>query len=91
MNKTSYTSIDELVKIPRLQSISIGKDGRVVSYVRRTSDLANNAYRNHVWAYEIDGQKHYPITTGKSESSNPAWAPDKSYLAYIEETCGKYP
>lgn len=85
MNKTSYTSIDELVQMPWLQSISIGKEGKVISYVKRTSDLSENVYRNHVWVYEIDGQKHYPITTGKFESSNPVWAPDKNYLAYIAE------
>lgn len=85
MNKTSYTSIEQLAQMPWLQSISIGKEGKVVSYVKRTSDLAENAYRNHVWIYEIDGQKHYPITIGKSESSSPAWAPDKRYLAYIVE------
>lgn len=85
MNKTSYTSIEELVQMPWLQSINIGKDGKVLSYVKRTSDLGENVYRNHVWVYEIDGQKHYPITTGKSESSNPAWATDKNYLAYIAE------
>ncbi|MEW8956892.1 prolyl oligopeptidase family serine peptidase [Clostridium sp.] len=85
MNKTNYTSIDELVQIPWLQSISIGKEGNVISYVKRTSDLSENVYRNHVWVYEVDGKKHYPITTGKFESSNPVWAPDKNYLAYIIE------
>lgn len=85
MNKASYTSIEEIIKIPLLQSISIGKEGKVVSYVKRTSDLSENVYRNHVWVYEIDGQKHYPITTDKSESTSPAWAPDKNYLAYIVE------
>ena len=85
MNKTSYTSIDELVQMPWLQSISIGKEGKVISYVKRTSDLSENVYRNHVWVYEVEGQKHYPITTGKFESSNPVWAPNKNYLAYIVE------
>ena len=85
MNKTSYTSIEELIQMPWLQSISIDKEGKVVSYVKRISDLAENTYRNHVWIYELDGQKHYPITIGKSESSSPAWAPNKRYLAYIVE------
>ncbi len=85
MNKASYTSIEELVQIPSLQSISIGKEGKVVAYVKRTSNLAENEYRSHVWVYEIDGQRHYPITTGKSESSSPAWSTDKSYLAYIAD------
>ncbi|WP_027631534.1 S9 family peptidase [Clostridium hydrogeniformans] len=85
MNKTSYTSIDELVQMPWLQSISIGKEGKVIAYVKRTSDLSENVYRNHVWVYEVEDQKHYPITTGKFESSSPVWAPNKNYLAYIVE------
>lgn len=44
-----------------------------------------NTYRNHVWVYESEGQKHYPITAGKIESSSPKWAPDKDYLAFLAD------
>lgn len=85
MNRTSYTSIDEVVRIPSLLSVSVGKNGKYAAYVKRTPDLTENIYRNHTWIYEEDGNKHYPITMGKHESDKPAWAPDNSCLAYIAD------
>lgn len=85
MKKAGYTTIDEVVEIPGFQSISIGKAGSYAAYVKRAPDWTENAYRNHVWIYEVEGKKHYPITKGKNESTSPLWAPNCSYLAYMAE------
>lgn len=85
MNKAGYTSIDEAVEIPRFHSVSIGHSGKYVSYVKKTPDRTENAFRNHVWVYEAEVQRLYPITNGKNESNNPAWAPNNSFLAYTAE------
>ncbi|MDF2674540.1 MAG: putative prolyl oligopeptidase family protein [Clostridiales bacterium] len=85
MEKIRYTTIDEVVEIPGFQSISIGKAGRYAAYVKRAPDWTENAYRNHVWIYDVEGKKHYPITKGKNESTSPLWAPNCSYLAYMAE------
>lgn len=85
MEITKYTTIDEVVELSGFQSISIGMGGKYAAYVKRTPDWTENTYRNHVWVYEAEGKKHYPITKGKNESSNPLWAPNSSYLAYIAE------
>ena len=86
MSETSYSSIEEVVQLPSFSSISINNQGKMISYVKKNPDLVKNTYRNHVWIYETEGQMHYPITTGESESSSPVWAPDKNYLAYIAQT-----
>lgn len=82
MEKAKYSTIDEVVAIPGLQSISIGMDGRYAAYTRKTPDLVENQYREYVWVYEAEGKRHYPITSGKCESTSPKWAPGCSYLAY---------
>lgn len=89
MEKLGYTTIDETIELLGLQSISIGKDGKYAAYVKRIPDWAENVYRSHIWIYEVEGRRHYPITKGKNESTNPLWAPNCSCLAYISEVGDK--
>lgn len=77
-----YTSIEEAVELPSFSSISISEDGGFAAFVKRTVDWKDNAYRSHVWVYEKEGERLYPLTTGKSESNSPAWSPNRNNLAY---------
>lgn len=85
MDKNKYMKIEEVVSLPWMESVSISEDGRYASYVKRTTDWKDNAYRNHIWVYESECKRHYPITTGKNESNNPLWSPKNNYLGYITE------
>lgn len=85
MNKNKYMTIEDVVSLPWMESVSISQDGMYASYVKRTTDWRDNAYRNHIWVYEKKSKIHYPITTGKNESNNPLWNPKNNYLAYTAE------
>lgn len=85
MSKNKYTTIEELVSLPTMESTSISEDGKYAAYVKRTTDWNDNAYRNHIWIYEKESKRHYPITTGKNESNSPSWNPKNNCLAYTAE------
>ncbi|WP_035287850.1 S9 family peptidase [Clostridium sp. KNHs214] len=85
MDKNKYMTIEDVVSLPWMESVSISEDGMYASYVKRTTDWEDNAYRNHIWVYEKERNIHYPITTGKNESNNPLWSSKNNYLAYTAE------
>lgn len=85
MGDKKYTTIEEVIALSRIESVSISEDGKCAAYVKKTTDWKENTYRSHIWIYEKESKKHYPMTTGKNESSNPAWAPVNNYLAYTAE------
>lgn len=79
----NYLTIEEVISIPSLQDTSISEDGKSVAYVRRAPDWEDNSYRQHVWVYEGNFDKSYPITVGKIESLHPRWSPDSQNLAFL--------
>ncbi|WP_399207993.1 S9 family peptidase [Sutcliffiella rhizosphaerae] len=84
MKKNSnYLTIEEVISIPEFQDTSISEDGQRVAYVRKTPDWDNNTYRQHVWVYDGNIDKSYPLTIGKNESLHPRWSPDSQNLAYL--------
>ena len=58
-------------------------DGKNVAFVKRTANWEDNTYRNHVWIYEKDKGKSYPLTTGDIDSIHPLWSPDSKSIAYL--------
>lgn len=80
-----YTSIEETLSLPSLDSICISEDGKFTAYVKRTTDWKDNSYKYHTWIYSKDSEKSYPITTGISESTSPNWSPINNYLAYTSK------
>lgn len=86
MDKNMYMSIDEVVSLSEIQNIAISEDGQNVAYVKTTTDWKDDAYRNHIWIYENESKRHYPISVEKNESDRPAWCPKNNLLAYIADT-----
>ncbi|MGF7060443.1 S9 family peptidase [Brassicibacter mesophilus] len=82
-NNGKYLTIEEIVALPSLENVSLSDNGENVAYVKKSTDWENNKFVNHVWIYEKEGDKHYPLTTGQCESSHPLWSPDSKLLAYL--------
>ncbi|UOQ45974.1 S9 family peptidase [Halobacillus salinarum] len=83
MNGANYLSIEEVISIPKFMETAISDDGRYAAYVKQTADWEENAYVNHVWLYNREAGKSYPLTIGKNESTQPRFSPDSKYLACI--------
>lgn len=89
MSNKHYTSIEETLSLPNLDSICISEDGKFTAYVKRTTDWKNNSYKYHTWVYSQDSGKSYPITVGSIESTSPNWSPINNYLAYTTKVLEK--
>lgn len=83
MNPKKYFTIEEIVSIPSLGSVTVSDDGRKVAYVSRTANWDENSFENHVWIYDNQSESTNPITLGKIESSSPAWSPSSQHIAYL--------
>lgn len=83
VSEKTYLSIEEIISLPTVSSTNISDDGKNVAFVKRTANWEDNTYRNHVWIYEKDKGKSYPLTTGDIDSIHPLWSPDSKSIAYL--------
>lgn len=83
MNEKTYLSIEEIISLPALSSTNISDDGKNVAFVKKTANWKDNTYRNHVWIYEKETGKSYPLTIEDIESTCPLWSPDSRDIAYL--------
>ncbi|KMJ60038.1 peptidase S9 [Bacillus sp. LL01] len=83
MNEKTYLSIEEIISLSTLSGTNISDDGKNVAFVKRKANWKENKYRNHVWIYEKDKGKSYPLTTGDIESTYPLWSSDPRDIAYL--------
>ncbi|MED0998267.1 S9 family peptidase [Bacillus mobilis] len=79
----TYLSIEEIISLPAVSSANISDDGKNVAFVKKTANWRDNAYRNHVWIYETDKEKSYPLTNGDIDNTHPLWSPDSKNIAYL--------
>ncbi|RIU88534.1 alpha/beta hydrolase family protein [Oceanobacillus picturae] len=82
-DEKTYLSIEELLSLPTLSGINISEDGKNVAFVRNTAEWKDNLYRNHVWIYEKNKGKCYPLITNEIEGTFPLWSPDSRHIAYL--------
>lgn len=83
MNEKTYLSIEEIISLPTLSGTNISDDGKNVAFVKKTANWKDNKYRNHVWIYEKDKGRCYPLTTRDIDSTYPLWSPDSRNIAYL--------
>ncbi|MED2181702.1 S9 family peptidase [Bacillus wiedmannii] len=83
VSERTYLSIEEIISVPALSSTNISDDGKNVAFVKKSANWEDNTYRNHVWIYEKDKGKSYPLTNGDIDSTHPLWSPDSKAIAYL--------
>ncbi|WP_430787328.1 S9 family peptidase [Virgibacillus flavescens] len=80
-----YLSIEEMVSLPQFQDTAVSDDGQRVAFVKQTTDWDEDAYVKHVWVYERESGKSFPLTAGKQQSTQPRFSPDSQTVAYISK------
>lgn len=83
MTNKTYLTIEEMINIPTLSAPAISNDGQRIAYEKRVTHWDDNIFLKHVWIYDERQGYAFPLTTGKTESTAPAWAQDSTTLAYL--------
>ena len=82
-------TIDQLVSLHRAGSPVISPDAARVAYTVRETNWDDNAYETEIWIADVATGATRQLTNAKKSSSNPAWSPDGSRLAFVSDRTDK--
>src|SRR5437764_1268124 len=82
-------TIQDLLGAIRVTDPQLSPDGRLVAYVRTTTDVATGRRNADIWAVPADGSGPPRLLVGGEKTENtPRWLPD-GRLAFISNRCGE--
>jgi dipeptidyl aminopeptidase/acylaminoacyl peptidase len=76
---------EDLWRIPRVGTPVPSPDGRRVAVVVTTFDLADNKGRGRIWLVPLEGGEPEPLTSSSQDSTEPAFSPDGSRIAFVRK------
>ena len=82
-------TIDEILKVERLESPVISPDGRFVLYAMSGAVVAENRRVTDLYVVAADGSKTWPLTSDGLPKSSPRWSPDSRFVSFLAEDAGK--
>jgi len=82
-------TIDEILKVKRLESPVISPDGRFVLYAMSGAVVAENRRVTDLYVVAADGSKTWPLTSDGLPKSSPRWSPDSRWVSFLAEDAGK--
>ena len=75
-------TFDDLIKLHRVSSMDVSRDGKWVAFAVATPDLDANRHVSNVWMVSTADGDPLQVTQGGHDSS-PAWSPDGKTLAFL--------
>jgi dipeptidyl aminopeptidase/acylaminoacyl peptidase len=75
-------TFDDLIKLRRISSIDVSRDGKWVAFAAATPDLEANRNVSNVWIVSTGGGDSLQVTQGGRDNS-PVWSPDGKTLAFL--------
>jgi dipeptidyl aminopeptidase/acylaminoacyl peptidase len=83
-------TIQDLLGAIRISDPQLCPDGRLVAFVRTTTDLAAGKRNADIWAVPADGSGQPKLLIGGEKTEDtPRWAPDAKHLAFISNREGE--
>jgi dipeptidyl aminopeptidase/acylaminoacyl peptidase len=76
-------SIRDLITAIRVSDPQLSPDGRVVAYVRTTTDIATGKRNADVWSVPVNGGAPKALIIGEKSDDTPRWSPDGRQIAFI--------
>ena len=81
----SAPSIDQLVELRRLRSVTLAPDRKLVAYVVREANWDENALETEIWLADPASGETRQLTNAKKSSDAPAFSPDGKRLAFASD------
>ena len=82
-------SINDLLTAVRVGDPQLSPDGKLVAYVRTTTDPATLKRNADIWVVAADGSATPKLLVGGEKAENtPRWSPDGKHLAFISTRDG---
>jgi dipeptidyl aminopeptidase/acylaminoacyl peptidase len=82
-------TIQDLLTAVRVSDPQLSPDGRLVAFVRTTTDANTGARDADIWVVPADGSAAPTRLIGGEKSENtPRWSPDGSHIAFISTRAG---
>jgi dipeptidyl aminopeptidase/acylaminoacyl peptidase len=82
-------SLDDLLTAVRVTDPQVSPDGRMVAFVRTTTDLAEGTRDADVWIVPADGSTPpRPLTRNEKTDDTPRFSPDGKKLAFLSTRGG---
>jgi dipeptidyl aminopeptidase/acylaminoacyl peptidase len=85
----SPPSIDDVINLKRVGAPAISPDGQHVAFTIREANWDENAYETEIWVGDASTGQSRQVTNARGSSSQPAWSPDGSTLAFVSDRDGK--
>ncbi len=82
-------SIDEVINLKRVGAPAISPDGQHVAFTIRETNWDQNAYETEIWIGDAATGQSRQVTNARGSSTQPAWSPDGTTLAFVSDRDGK--
>ena len=74
---------EDLLSLTFAGDPQISPDGSQILLTAKTIDAEKNAYRSHLWLYDVASESLRPFTFGEVSDTSPRWSPNSDRLAFI--------